>query len=54
MRLGMYPLPLYPCHADRNISLLEICIVLLLPEKQLSGNYRQYTSDYKIQNHSLI
>lgn len=25
MRLGMHPVLLYPSHADRNISLLDIC-----------------------------
>lgn len=38
MRLGMHPVLLYPCLADRNISLLEIHIILLLAAEQLSGN----------------
>lgn len=33
MRLGMYPVLLYPCHADRNIFLLETLIILLLAAK---------------------
>lgn len=37
-RLGMHPVLSYPCHADRNISLLEIHIILLLAAEQLSRN----------------
>lgn len=38
MRLGMHPVLLHPCHADRNISLLEIHIILSLAAEQLSEN----------------